>query len=560
MKKIFFVVPAFFVLYSGVAQNKNHSNNEISFEVDKVRLAKKYLKEQKLDSAVKYKIQKEIKFLPPTQQNLRIIPTKNNAFIQTVQNCYDEHRPLILTPDIIWLAITQAVSIHLNQNLKEYQIKIFKDTSNSTIEIRKRDDSLSFQKDNWSKILTTISEEVNNNVNKNYYSFFVPKFSTSTQVVKTAFEITMLDAFKKKFTYVGESGCGIPTITIKGTIQDWQWIYDNLHLLNDIGLGKWADELKLIIEQFINASKGRIDRIFWQNIYKNSEEYNSYFISGWVVKLFPYLEDTEDAIIAEEGEDNYDGLLKFKQAYKKNPFLYNQDYLKSTLATNDFPSGLSSINFRWDDFFREKITHLNFYAGFMGIKQYKNKALETFISWAITDTFLLKKTANSRFDEAMFIHEKLKHNEDYWSPHFARKVTDSAVYDIKRFKTTQASLAYVKQILVNSINGNGMFVDSIKGNKIIAIEILSNGSIGNVYSVIKKNGDEEWNKNVFRNIPLDITNFELYVKHILQSLPNKWFPAIAHPTDVFEYLSPDEGGEIEKRLKVKANSTVEIVL
>ena len=162
------------IFFAQTNQNKNVI--EHSFEVDKVIKAKNYLPEQKTDSAYKYKIQKQIKFIPPEHQNITIVSTKNNAFIQTIQNCYDEHRPLILSPDIIWLTITQAISIHINQNFDTYKNKIFKDTSNNKLEIFKREDSLSFRKDYWSSIITRISNETNKNVNDDYYKFFVPKF------------------------------------------------------------------------------------------------------------------------------------------------------------------------------------------------------------------------------------------------------------------------------------------------------------------------------------------------------------------------------------------------
>lgn len=560
MKKMFFLCIFFFVLHPAFTQIINWSNSEICFKVDKVATAKYLLPEEKIDSAIKYKVQKQVKFIPPAYHNIKIVATKNNAFIQTIQSCYDEHRSLILSPDIIWLTITQAASIHINQNYNTYKNKIFSDTTNNTITITKREDNLSFDNDRWSSVLSRISKEANTNLKADYYNFFVPQFSTSTPINKTVFEITMLEAFKKKFVYVGESGCGIPKITIKGTKQDWQWIYDNLTQLNKLDLQYWAEELKPIMQQFINASEGKVDKPFWQSIYKKASEYNRYFISGWVIKLFPYIEDIHGEVIFDSTSG--DGGMKMEKTYKPNPFLLKDNYLKSTLATNDFPSGLANINFIWDDLFKEKITPLNFYAGFMGIKQYKDKTLEPFIGWAITDTVLLSKRNDSRPDEAMFdivnyTKYKVKHKETYWSPHFARKVTDSAVFDIKRFKTTQASLKYIRQLILDSLQQNKLFTDSIKKSRRIVIEILSNGSVGAIHSIDTTIDIVNY---VYDYAALKPTPFELYIRHILISQPQQWFPAIAHPVDVFDHYAPEDQPKEEHTLKVKANSIVEIVL
>ncbi len=554
MMKIFVSVFLVICCNNLLAQTKT---TEHTFDVDKVTLAKYFLPTMQTEKAYEYKIQKPIKFIPPLHQNIKIVATKNNAFIQAIQNCYDEHRPLVLSPDIIWLTITQAVSIHINQNFDTYKNLLFKDTSSNKIEIIKREDSLSFKKDYWSSVISRISDDANKNVNADYYKFFVPKFSTTTAITKTVFEITMLEAFKKKFVYVGESGCGIPKITIKGTMQDWQWIYNNLDQLNSFGLQKWADELKPIIQQFINASEGKVDKVFWKDIYKNASEYNGYFISGWVIKLFPYIEDINGDVITDTTLNQWS--MKMEKTYKPNPFLYKNTHLKSTLATNDFPSGLANIDLRWDDYFKNKTTHLKFYAGFMGIKQYDNKTLEPFISWAITDTFLISKREDSRYDEAMYdeatyIKYIQKHKDDYWSPHFAKKVTDSAVYDIKRFKTIKASLKYIRQVILDSLQQSHLFIDTVYKNKRIAIEILSNGTVGAIHFIDSTIDIVNYAYDYSSLMP---TRLELYIKHILESQPQQWFPAIAHPADILDL--PDTTKE-EMTLKVKANSIVTIVL
>ena len=87
-----------------------------------------------------------------------------------------------------------------------------------------------------------------------FYDFFVPNFSTTTPVQTTVYQITLLESYKKKFSYVGETGCGIPQITITGNKEDWIWIFDHLSDLDKLGLTWWGKELRPIIKEFINVS------------------------------------------------------------------------------------------------------------------------------------------------------------------------------------------------------------------------------------------------------------------------------------------------------------------
>lgn len=572
---------------------KANNQTEHTFEVDKVVAAKKLLPEKNIQAAVEYKTERAVKRIPSSHQNLSIVPTQNNALIQTVQICYDEHRPLKLSPDAIWLAICQGVSIHINQNFTSLKTLLFKDSSISKIELRKREDSLSFKNDSWQIALKKISQAANEHLKADYYQFFVPQFSTTTPINKTVSEITMLEAFKQQFIYVGETGCGIPKITITGTPSDWQWIYSNLSMLNQLGLQEWSDELKPIIQQFINVSSGNVDISFWQNIYKNATEYNAYYLSGWFIKFFPYLVETGELYITDTVGS---GLAKVDLLYKPNPYLYKDDYLKSTLSTNDFPSGVANIDFIRENYNTIKTTHLQCFAGFMGIQQDKNKTLEPFISWAITDTNVVnfykeRKTYPERLFDA-------KHKQDYWSPNFARKITNSAVFDIKRFKTTEASLKYIRQIILDSLQKSQLFDNTTYKCKKIAIEIFSNGNSGSVYLIhppkieepiknqdaedtsskyivykassvsFKKNNKEnnelfyianatteEFNSNHYEDGKP--SRLELYIKHILDSQKEKWFPSLAHPVDILEI---NDASENEKKLKVKANSLVIIRL
>lgn len=46
-------------------------------------------------------------------------------------------------------------------------------------------------------------------------------FSTTTPTIRTASQVVMMDAFHQYFDYALMCICGILTITVRGSVEDW---------------------------------------------------------------------------------------------------------------------------------------------------------------------------------------------------------------------------------------------------------------------------------------------------------------------------------------------------
>jgi len=515
---------------TSLSRSENEEHKGVSFKVNDVEIAKTLLKVDSARQVFENKIGKKILFFPEEHASLGLVNCLNNGLIQTIQECYDNHRPLILTPDIIWLAICQGVSIHMNEHYDSLKNVVFIEGKPDKIIIR--NDSLEYSAKHWKNLIGSFSTETKKYTNDDFYSFFVSEFTTTTAIDQTAYQITLLESYKKAFEYIGETGCGIPSITLEGNKADWQTILKKLDMLNKIGLSNWAENLKPIIQEFINASDGKYKKEFWENIYKNASEYNAFYVSGWIIKFFPYIKSLESDGIYDVKR----GETKVGENFKPNKFFEGDNYLLSTLSTDNFPSGLAKIPITWINKTSGLTKKMEVYAGFFAIKQYEDKSLKPLVSWAICEEYAKnpehKLTKNNSIS--------LKHSPAYWSPHFAANVTDSAVYDIKRFKTHKNSIAYLKQMLVDSLQSNLVFQSLKYVNDTIQVTVLSNGTIGEVSMTHCKNDQ------IVR-----------YIAGLLKGLPEKWFPALAHPTAVLDLTDfPEE----ENKIKVRVNSMVKIEL
>ena len=68
-------------------------------------------------------------------------------------------------------------------------------------------------------------QKIEKNVGKEVVESLECNFSTTTQVAKVTSQVSIMSAMKQYFTYrVLMAGCGISSITLEGSVQDWEKI------------------------------------------------------------------------------------------------------------------------------------------------------------------------------------------------------------------------------------------------------------------------------------------------------------------------------------------------
>jgi hypothetical protein len=506
----------------------------IEFDVDSVAFPDTLLPIHNIEAVLENKINAKVIFYPQEHKDFQLAYAPNNALMETLQLCYSEHRPLILSPDAIWMAICQGASIHINQHFDSLQHIVLQANRPKVIEVR--NDNLDYGARYWAQLFDSLSWRAKQYTKSDFYSFFVSDFTTTTPIERTAYQIALLESFKQAFVYIGEAGCGIPTITLTGAKEDWLTIRKKLDKLNEIGLGYWADELRPVIQEFINVYDGKTNRLFWQNIYKDATEYASVYITGWFIKFFPYIR--KRSYIPEETEyDEANEGFRVQENYHPNQYLTGDCYLLSTLETDNFPSGLSQIEMIYINHFKDEIKALNVFAGFFAVKQYEDKTLEPYISWAVSD----KSKHNRKEIRDSFKYSQLSPYK-YWAPHVVSQKEDllaPAIYDSKHYPTQDASLEYIKQYLEEKIRGNSAFIQKdFYFPDSLSFVVLSSGKITDV----KLDGNNK--------------ELETFIEKQLAALPALWQPAVSYLEDVLlDAIDVDEKG---KTIKINVNSKIKL--
>jgi len=224
----------------------------------------------------------------------------DHAFVAALHLAYTEHRPIALSPDMIWLLICQGVALHIDANAEELRSKFVEHPGRLTLEVQdqpagtaRRAQAERF----WPGIFEGFSKQIEDHLGASQ-RLFVPAFSTTGPVERTAAEIVLLGSLKKYLHHlVTRVVCGIPAVTLEGTPDDWRTIAERVEGFADWGLGWWLGPLRPVLERIASSAAGEVDRVFWNSMYRSSDSNGDCgpdtAASGWISQFFPYLLDPE---------------------------------------------------------------------------------------------------------------------------------------------------------------------------------------------------------------------------------------------------------------------------
>jgi hypothetical protein len=232
-----------------------------------------------------------------------------HSFFTGMHQAYADHRPFILSPDMIWLLISQGFALHVNNNAEE--LREYFTPSTGKVQLIVKNDAIDLNNPDspWQDVFPEFTKQIGVFTGNELIDALSCNFTTTTPTTKVAAEITIMEAMKHYFEFVVmRIVCGIPEITLEGEPEDWKKIIEKANYLRRYKLDWWIDEIEPLLQQFVNASQGDVDKDFWINIFKfhKQKQYGAPDrIDGWMVKFFPYGKDGKRNNLAEIiGTDN----------------------------------------------------------------------------------------------------------------------------------------------------------------------------------------------------------------------------------------------------------------
>ena len=222
-----------------------------------------------------------------------------DVVFQMLLKAWCQHRPVVLTPDAIWLIICQQFSHIVNENPEKYRGVLVNHEGKKELKVESND--LFSNQADWEGLISRFTAEIDKYTNNGLATTLVADFSTTGTDERIASEVTLMDVVKPYFDYTAVYVvCGIPSITLTGTPDDWRKVLEKTLALEAFGLGWWSTELEPILQEFVKAAEGHPDYWFWKDIVNKTRprtiqgpvcskrQPKLTKFDGWFLKFFPY--------------------------------------------------------------------------------------------------------------------------------------------------------------------------------------------------------------------------------------------------------------------------------
>ena len=181
-----------------------------------------------------------------------------HALAGAIHRAFAEHRPLTLSPDMLWTAVAQGVARHVRGRAEEMRDLFVGHDGRKTLIVEAPALEPSAPEFPWADLVAGWSAEIVDEVGGAADALRVD-FSTTGPVERTARDVAVMDAFEPYFTYEARCICGIPSITLEGTPDDWDRLRSALDGLGVFGMEWWTVRLREIADRFAAAARGEVD-------------------------------------------------------------------------------------------------------------------------------------------------------------------------------------------------------------------------------------------------------------------------------------------------------------
>ncbi len=326
-----------------------------------------------------------------------------NPLVAAARCAFYEHRPLVLSPDIIWFCLAQGFALHVARDPERLRSRLVSHPGKSTLMVVREDFRLG-QNNPWPEVFAAFADLLAQRVGK-LRDWVGANFSTTGPVERAAFDLVLMDIFQPYFEYEFVCGCGIPEITLTGTPADWRQLRQKAALFAEFDLQWWTAALLPILDNLVLSSEGRPPPRFWESFFHYQGGSLGEALTGWIMVLFPYLQTTPSyTFLPHDVNPNSEiipvsskTLALAAQAQKRdilpNPYLGEWRHFLATSAHASpsewgpapaaIPPGTARAPLKVEDLSTGSQLELSLIGGLMGVGQNAAGALIPEFNWAI---------------------------------------------------------------------------------------------------------------------------------------------------------------------------------
>jgi len=297
-----------------------------------------------------------------------------HAVLGAVGIAFAQHRPLVLSPDAIWLTIAQGVAQHVRLHAEQLRPRLVRHDGRKRLTVSVQG-AMPTDATSWAEAVAAFRERLAGEIGDGRARLFECDFSTSTDVERVASQIVLFDAYSPYFSLWMMCVCGIPRITLTGTVDDWRRIRERIDVIAELDLGLWCRSLAPIADQFVRAAAGDVDVAFWRRIYNPLDAYGGKLITGWITRLYPYVQ-------GDGAQDMRNPMLELPiDEPKQRTTASDRRYSGPGIRSDTIPNTRSRVIVHVVDHVAREQRAVALVAGVVAVAQERDGALRPVVGW-----------------------------------------------------------------------------------------------------------------------------------------------------------------------------------
>lgn len=211
-----------------------------------------------------------------------ILPAKN-GFVNAVWDAYSGHHHLQIRPEDVWFSILTQLSFYINKNAEKLRSHFVAHEGKKEVAVH-IEGTLDYGE--LALLMTKQMEE--HIVDPKLREWVMPDFTTTEAADKVTAAILMMGSMQEYFSYAGFMCCGLPSVTLTGTKEDWSKIRGRIDEIPKFGeeAETFANLLRLVLDHLVRSFDHPQDPAildFWGKIVhhkKNGSGPDA--LSGWI--------------------------------------------------------------------------------------------------------------------------------------------------------------------------------------------------------------------------------------------------------------------------------------
>lgn len=197
---------------------------------------------------------------------------------------YNTHCDLVIGPDDVWLTILAQFCAYANKNAEGLRNRIVDHEGRKELKVycgwtMQMADTAEYQR-MFRELLGQIRQNIKS---PELADWFRPGFSTTTEKDEVCAAATAMASLQTYFEYQLLFRCGIPSVTLMGTIGDWKLLREKIERLLEFEVdgnpeGKvmeiWVGYLRKVCDGFVESAEhpGSPETLeFWDKVHASRE-------------------------------------------------------------------------------------------------------------------------------------------------------------------------------------------------------------------------------------------------------------------------------------------------